>query len=112
MKRTVLWALGALNVLLLASLLSPYFGENQAMAQRAGGGGGRRPDLMLIPGEIIGGNSAVVYLIDTNNRQLAAITLNQRGNGIDAMPVEDLDRNFADRAVPAPGGNPKGGRKP
>lgn len=100
MKRTVFLALVALNVVLLAALIAPYLQGNSAMAQRAGG---RRPELMMIPGEIIGGNSAVVYLVDTANRQLGAVTLNNRGNGIDAVAPENLDRIFEERDAPAAG---------
>ena len=104
MKRTVFWALVVLNVILLAGLIAPYFQSNEAMAQRAGGG--RRPELLMIPGEVIGGNNAVVYLVDTANRRLGAVSLNQRGNGLDALDPQDLDRIFDDRA--APGGAGKG----
>lgn len=104
MKKTIFWALVALNVVLLVSLLMPYVQSNTAMAQR--GGGGRRPELMMIPGEIAGGNSAVVYLIDTNNRELGAVTLNVRGNGLEGVAPEDLSRIFEEN-----GGRPAGGKK-
>ncbi len=91
MKRTVFWALVALNVVLLAGLISPYIGSNEAMAQRASG---RRPELMMIPGEVNGGNSAVVYLVDTANRRLGALTLNARGNGIQGVAPQNLERIF------------------
>lgn len=107
MKKTIFWALVALNVVLLVSLLMPYVQSNTAMAQRAGGGGGgRRPELMMIPGEIVGGNNAVVYLIDTNNRELGAVTLNVRGNGLEGVAPEDLARVFEDN-----GGRPAGAKK-
>jgi hypothetical protein len=108
MKNTVFWALAFLNVVLVAALLAPYFQSNNAMAQRAAAG--RRPELMMIPGEVVGGNNAVVYLVDTANRRLGAITLNSRGNGLDAMAPQDLERAFADRAVPEPE-NGKGGKR-
>jgi hypothetical protein len=112
MKKTVFWALIALNAALLAGLIAPYFHSNQAMAQRAGGGG-RRPDLMLIPGEIIGGNSAVVYLVDTNNRRLGAVSLNQRGTALDSLAPQPLDRVFEERAMDEAGaGGAAGGRNP
>ena len=108
MKRTVFWALAALNVVLLAALLAPYLRDNSAMAQRAGaGGGGRRPELMMIPGEVIGGNSEVVYLIDTNNRRLGAVSINIRGNGLQGVAPQDLERIFEERGAPA-GRNGKG----
>ena len=98
MKRTVFWALAALNLILLAALLAPYLRSSEAVAQRAGAG--RRPELMMIPGEVVGGNSAVVYLVDTANRRLGAISLNAKGNGLDAMAPQDLDRIYTDRAAP------------
>ena len=107
MKRTLLLALVAVNVVLLAALVMPYLKGNAAMAQRAGGGG-RRPEVMLIPGEQPGGNSAVVYLVDTANRRLAAVSLNNKGNGLDVLPPQDLERVFNDRTAPA--GGPNNGR--
>ena len=109
MKRTLLWALVAINALLLAALLLPYMKGNTAMAQRAGGG--RRPEVMMIPGQAVGsGNNDIVYLIDTSNRQLAAVALNQRGTGLDVLPPQDLERVFGERMAPA--GPNKGGNKP
>jgi hypothetical protein len=104
MKKTIFWALLALNVVLLAGLIAPYVRDNSAVAQRAAGA--RRPDLMLLPGEIIGGNSAVVYLVDTNNRRLGAISLNQRATGLDVLNPQALDRVFDDRAMDAPADKP------
>jgi hypothetical protein len=87
----------------------PYVKGNTAMAQRAGAG--RRPELMMIPGQQVGGGANdVVYLIDTANRQVAAIALNQKGNGLDTVPPQDLERVFNDRAAPA--GGPNNGRTP
>jgi hypothetical protein len=100
MKRTVFWALAALNLILLAALLAPYVRPAEAMAQRGGAAAGRRPDLMMIPGEVIGGNSAVVYLVDTANRRLGAISLNQKGNGLESLAPQDLERIYSDRAAP------------
>ena len=95
MKNTVFWALTALNVVLLAALLAPYVSQSEAVAQR---GGGRRPDLIMIPGEVPGGNSGVVYLIDTANRRLGAVSLNNRGNGLESLDPQSLERVFDERA--------------
>lgn len=103
MKRTIFWALVALNAVLLAALIAPHMTGNPAMAQREGGGG-RRPELMMIPGEVSGGNNAVVYLIDTANRRLGAVTLNVRGNGIQGVAPQDLERIFEERAAGGAGG--------
>jgi len=97
MKRTCFWALIALNVVLLGALFAPYFPSNQAMAQR---GNGRRPELIMIPGEINGGNSAVVYLVDTANRRLGALTLTARVTGLQGMAPQPLDRIFEERGAP------------
>jgi hypothetical protein len=114
MKRTLLWALVAINVVLLAALVMPYIKGNTAMAQRAGAGaaagGGRRPELMMIPGQQVGGGANdIVYLIDTANRQVAAVALNSKQNGLDTVPPQDLERVFNDRAAPA---GPNNGRGP
>jgi hypothetical protein len=97
MKRTVFWALVALNVVLLGGLVAPYVRDNSAMAQRASG---RRPDLMMIPGQqLAGGASDVVYLIDTANRRMGAISLNNRGTALDALEPQPLDRVFDERPM-------------
>jgi hypothetical protein len=48
----------------------------------------------MIPGEVIGGNSAVVWIVDEENRQLSAVALDQNGRGLDAMTPINLDRVF------------------
>ena len=99
MKRTIFWALVAINVLLLAALVAPYMRSNSALAQRAGGG--RRPELMMIPAQPVGGGSSdIVYLVDTANRRLGAIALNSRGNGLDSLAPQPLDRVFEERETP------------
>ena len=106
MKNTIFWGLIVLNLVLLAGLLAPYMRSNEALAQR-GGAGGRRPDLLMIPGEVTGQASHVVYLVDTANRRLGAIALNQRGNGLDSLAPQDLDRIFEDRGPVRGGGDKK-----
>lgn len=99
MKKSILYTLALVNVVLLVALIAPYLRSNQAVAQKSGA---RRPDVMMIPGEVVGANSGVVYLIDTNNRQLGAVTLNNRANGIEGLAPVDLDRLFDDRTADAP----------
>ena len=109
MKSVVLWALAVVNVLLLATLAGRYVNPNSAMAAR----GGRRPDLMMIPGKIIGGNSDVVYLIDSANRRLGAIAMSGNGRLEGVAPI-NLDRAFEDAAAGGgdadDNGKGKGGR--
>jgi len=120
MKTTVLWALVVLNALLLASFLGRITRDNTAAAQPAPQGGaqalGRRPgDYLMIPGEVPGGNTALVYIVDTTNGWLGAIAYDDTRNAIDVMPRIDLNRAFESalqRANPAPGANnpaPRGG---
>jgi hypothetical protein len=109
MKKTVFWALVALNVVLLGGLVAPYLQDNSAMAQRAGSG--RRPDLMMIPGQqLAGGASDVVYIIDTANRRLGALSLNNKGTALDTLEPQPLDRVFDERAMEDDGGK-KGGKR-
>src|SRR4029079_4921884 len=88
---------------LLAALVMPYVHGNTAMAQRAGAAGnGRRPEIMMIPGQQVGhGANDLVYLVDTAHRQLAAIASHQKGNGLDTLAPQDLERAFNDRSAPA-----------
>ena len=96
MKTTVLWALIALNVVLLGSLLGLRWHENAAQAQAAA----RRPgDYLMIDGQISGGNVGLVYVLDSVNGQLSALTF-QGSTGstsqIESMPPMNLAAVFAD----------------
>jgi hypothetical protein len=95
MKSIVIWALVALNGVLLAELVSNYIGHNTAMAAR-----GRRPDIVMIPGRIIGGNSSVVYIIDSANRRLGAVALDNTGKALSGLPPQELERIFEDDERP------------
>src|SRR5262245_40764319 len=116
MKRRILWSLIALNLLLaitLAARLSPG-GGNAAVAQAQV----RRPsDYIMIPGEVTGGASAVVYIIDTSNGMLGAMAYDDSQKALNAMPPLDLARVFETGAGAPPRGvgagapvPPRGGR--
>jgi hypothetical protein len=95
MKRRILWALVAFNVLLAVTLVARVSGENAANAQAAGGGGVHRPsDYIMIPGEVTGGASAVVYIIDTSNGLLGAMTYDDSVKQLNTMPPIELKRVF------------------
>jgi hypothetical protein len=90
MKIRILWALAALNVLLVITLAGRFSSENAAVAQAP-----RRPaDSIMIPGEVTGGSSAVVYIIDTSNGLLGAATYDDSRREINTMPPIDLARVF------------------
>ncbi len=95
MKTVVLWALVALNVMLGLSLFNRYAGENTANAQV---GAARRPgEYIMIDGTINGASSGIVYVVDTVNGQLSALTLKDADpNGkLDSMPPIDLEQLFS-----------------
>jgi len=104
MKRRMLSALVILNVLLLVSLGFRFMRSNDAMAQV------KRPaDYILIPGEVSGGASAVVYMVDTTNGWLGAMAYDDSRHELDAMPPIDLGRVFQTNAVPPSGKTPPSG---
>lgn len=87
MKSKTVWALAVLNCLLLAGLLMQWWKPTAAYGQAAG----RASDYIMIPGTVVGGNSSLVYIIDTQNGLLSARTYD--GNAIqDKKPAIDLDR--------------------
>ena len=93
MRRRLLWALIALNLLLAITLIARITpggaGENAALAQV------RRPaDYIMIPGEVNGGSTAVVYVIDTSNGLLGAMAYDDSAQRLDTMPPLDLSRVF------------------
>ena len=84
MKSKAIWALAVVNVLLLASLclrsLTP-----SASAQAA-----RSSDYIMIPADVVGGNNAVIFMIDTRAGMLNARSMDLQGrNLIDlGAPIE------------------------
>jgi hypothetical protein len=95
MKTKVLWALVALNVLLLAGLLSPL-GHSTAKAQ-VGNVAQRGDHFLIISGEVNGAPSALLYLVDENTNELSARLYvdNPRGGTFNDMQPLDLARVFA-----------------
>jgi hypothetical protein len=88
MKSKAVLALVILNGLLLATLVAQWCKPNLAYGQAAAP---RASDYIMIPGTIVGGNSSLVYIIDTQNGLLSARTYD--GTQIqDKTPAIDLDR--------------------
>ena len=99
MKSKVIWALVALNVLLLVTLV---FRQNTATAQPAGL---RRGQYVMISGEVQGGTSGIVYILDEANHMLAARTYDENKKQFFDMAPIPLDRVFQNAAAaPAAGG--------
>ena len=94
MKSTLLWALAALNVLLLALFVSRMTKENTAMAQPR-----PRGEYLLVAGDVTSWASQAVYVIDGSNALLGALAYDDTNNRLDAMAPISLNP----AATPAPG---------
>ena len=98
LRSTLVWALVALNVLLAAALVGRWMKPSTAMAQAANN---RPGDYIIVPAEVVGGNGAIVYIIDTTRGQLSAMAMDQ--NHLTAMAPVDLNRVYEARAAGARG---------
>jgi len=97
MKNVLLWTLIVANALLLLSFADQLVHQNAARAQL---GGIRRPgDYVMISGLVNGSTAGLVYVVDTVNAQLTAITYGQSGpsSKIESMPPIDLNAVFAEQ---------------
>ncbi|MGH7176431.1 MAG: hypothetical protein ACREJC_03535, partial [Tepidisphaeraceae bacterium] len=91
---TVFWALAALNVVLLISLVSRVSHPNAALAQAP-----KRPgDYMMIPGQANGVSAGVVYVLDTTNGLLTGLTFDENARRIVNIPKVDLQALFTKAA--------------
>ena len=89
MKSVMLWALGALNVLLAVVLVNKFIPEQKAMAQV-----GRPSDYQMVPGEFNGVSTGLVFIIDTSKGELSAMTYDDTTNAILVFPKIDLTQVF------------------
>ena len=62
-------SLVALNAVLLAVLVGRWMKPDTAFANQAAAAAAG--DYIMVPAEVVGGNGAVVYIVDTTNNQLA-----------------------------------------
>src|SRR3954467_4457478 len=90
MKSTAVWALVALNTLLLVAFLMQVTKPSAAIAQA---GAARPGEYIMLPGEVVGGNASVIYIVDQTNRQVSMLAMNQNGK-LEAMAPMDLARVF------------------
>ena len=91
MKSRTLWALVALNAMLLAVLVGRWMKPDTAFANQAAAAA-RPGDYIMVPAEVVGGNGAVVYIVDTTSNQLSAMALDN--DRLVNMPPIDLTRVF------------------
>jgi hypothetical protein len=101
MKNVLLWTLIVANGLLLLSFADQLLHHNTARAQMAEI---RRPgDYLMISGQVNGTTAGLVYVVDTVNGQLTAMTYGQTSgpnSQIESMPAIDLNSIFAPPVVP------------
>jgi hypothetical protein len=95
MRSKALWALVALNAVLLAFLVAQWLKPNAAMAQAQLA---RPSDYVLIPGTVQGNPAQIVYMIDTQNGWLSARSFS--GQLMIDMPPIDLNRLFSQQPAP------------
>ena len=95
MRSKGLWALIALNAVLVACLIGQWLKPNTATAQAAP----RPSDYMLIPGQVQGNPAQVIYMIDTQNGWLSARTFD--GKRFADMRAINLTRILSDSPAAA-----------
>ena len=88
-----LWSLA----LLLVTFLSRHMSDNAAIAQVTR----RPPEYVMIPGEISGGSSAVIFVVDTANGELGGLSYDNNTLRLDAMSTVDIGRIFEQGAAGA-----------
>ena len=87
MKTKILWSLAVLNVALLAMFIMRQTRDNSALAQMRGAAPARAGDYVMVPGEVTGGNSEVVYVIDTTSGELVkTIPVGHEPHGLTVWP--------------------------
>jgi hypothetical protein len=89
MKISVLWALIGLNAILLFSFIGQVGRPAAARADY------RRPaDYLMIPGEVQGGPSEVVYILDTTDGYLGGMAYDDGSHKLQVMPSINLNQVF------------------
>jgi hypothetical protein len=110
MKTTVLWALVIVNALLLASFFGRFTSAGSAVAQPRQPQQARPGDYLMIPGDVSGGSAGIVYIVDTTNGKLSAMSYDESNRKLVSMQSIDLAPIFQ-AAAGRPGGN-QGGNQP
>jgi hypothetical protein len=97
MKSKMLWTLVVLNAMLIVALMV------QVTTPVADAQARRPADYIMVPGDVAGGQGAAVYMIDTTNGLLGAMSYDPSRNELHAMTPIDLNRLFEAAAPPAVG---------
>ncbi len=105
MKNLSFWTLMGLNLVLLTALATNLARGPVAVAQQAPVANAR-DDYLLVPGEINGGNNAIVYVIDETTHQLSSMSYDDSMRRLTTMAPRDMNRDFLDIGM-----NPQGRRR-
>lgn len=99
--KNIFRAMIGVNAALAGLLIFNAMSDNTATAQTQS----RLPsEYLMIPGEVSGSPQSIIYVIDTTNDQLSALTFDSAGNEVRTMRPIDLGRAFS-------GGTGNTGRK-
>jgi len=90
MKSKLVWALVALNVLLLITLAGQWLRPTTAVAQLVPQA--RPSDYLIVPGSVQGTQNELLYIVDTQNGLLSARLFD--GQIFQDMPPIQLNRIF------------------
>ncbi|HSU67139.1 MAG TPA: hypothetical protein VLJ39_09720 [Tepidisphaeraceae bacterium] len=96
MRSNVVWALIALNVILVAGLVAQWLRPNAAVAQAAP----RPSDYIIVPATIQGNPAQVLFIIDSQAGALSARSYD--GQRMQDMAPIDLNRYFNNKAATTP----------
>ncbi|HTL31242.1 MAG TPA: hypothetical protein VL282_18565 [Tepidisphaeraceae bacterium] len=103
MKSTILWVLVAVNAVLLMTLIGKHTQENAAYGQAAAPAVPRRPgEYLMIPGDVTSLGTGVVYILDTTNGWLGAMSYEDSSHQLGVMPKIDLGKTLAEAGVTGP----------
>ncbi len=95
MKNFAFWTLIAVNAVLLVGLGSRLVKSDAALAQSgAGAVATGRDDFLMVPGEIVSGNNAIVYVVDETTHQLSSMAYDDNNRRLTTMAPRDINRDF------------------
>jgi len=101
MRSKLVWALVALNALLLTTLVGQWLKPNAAVAQFAPQA--RPSDYLIVPGTVQGSPNEVLFILDTQNALLSA-------RMFDGQNFQDMSPIALNRIFGTPNQN-RGGRR-
>jgi len=90
MRSKLVWALVALNAVLLTTLVGQWVKPNEAVAQFAPQA--RPSDYIIVPGTVQGSTNEVLFILDTQNGLLSARLFD--GQNFQDMAPMQLNRIF------------------